>query len=188
MKARVLFATGYEEVEALTVVDLLRRAGVECLMVSADDLDTVTGARGMEVTMDEKLSEIDEKLSEIDDQCDLVVLPGGIPGVPNLKANSKVQAMVKAQNDRGGYVAAICAGPTALGAFGVLADKNATCYPGCEDQLMAKRHSTEPVVVDGNVITSRGVGTAIEFALKLVEILIDRQTADDLAEKIVYKR
>ena len=173
MKARVLFATGYEEVEALTVVDLLRRAGVECLMVSADDLDTVTGARG---------------ISEIDDQCDLVVLPGGIPGVPNLKANSKVQAMVKAQNDRGGYVAAICAGPTALGAFGVLADKNATCYPGCEDQLMAKRHSTEPVVVDGNVITSRGVGTAIEFALKLVEILIDRQTADDLAEKIVYKR
>ena len=172
MKARVLFATGYEEVEALTVVDLLRRAGVECLMVSADDQDTVTGARGMEVTMD-------EKLSEIDDQCDLVVLPGGIPGV---------QAMVKAQNDRGGYVAAICAGPTALGAFGVLADKNATCYPGCEDQLMAKRHSTEPVVVDGNVITSRGVGTAIEFALKLVEILIDRQTADDLAEKIVYKR
>ena len=153
MKARVLFATGYEEVEALTVVDLLRRAGVECLMVSADDQDTVTGARGMEVTMDEK-----------------------------------VQAMVKAQNDRGGYVAAICAGPTALGAFGVLADKNATCYPGCEDQLMAKRHSTEPVVVDGNVITSRGVGTAIEFALKLVEILIDRQTADDLAEKIVYKR
>jgi 4-methyl-5(b-hydroxyethyl)-thiazole monophosphate biosynthesis len=177
MKARVLFATGYEEVEALTVVDLLRRAGVECLMVSADDQDTVTGARGMEVTMD-------EKLSEIDDQCDLVVLPGGIPGVPNLKTNSKVQAMVKAQNDRGGYVAAICAGPTALGAFGVLADKN----PGCEDQLMAKRHSTEPVVVDGNVITSRGVGTAIEFALKLVEILIDRQTADDLAEKIVYKR
>ena len=175
MKARVLFATGYEEVEALTVVDLLRRAGVECLMVSADDQDTVTGARGMEVTMD-------EKLSEIDDQCDLVVLPGGIPGVPNLKTNSKVQAMVKAQNDRGGYVAAICAGPTALGAFGVLADKNATCYPGCEDQLM------EPVVVDGNVITSRGVGTAIEFALKLVEILIDRQTADDLAEKIVYKR
>ena len=150
MKARVLFATGYEEVEALTVVDLLRRAGVECLMVSADDQDTVTGARGMEVTMDEKV--------------------------------------VKAQNDRGGYVAAICAGPTALGAFGVLADKNATCYPGCEDQLMAKRHSTEPVVVDGNVITSRGVGTAIEFALKLVEILIDRQTADDLAEKIVYKR
>lgn len=181
MKARVLFATGYEEVEALTVVDLLRRAGVECLMVSADDQDTVTGARGMEVTMD-------EKISEINDQCDLVVLPGGIPGIPNLKANPKVQAMVKAQNDRGGYVAAICAGPTALGVFGVLADKNATCYPGCEDQLMAKSHSTEPVVVDGNVITSRGVGTAIEFALKLVEILIDRQTADDLAEKIVYKR
>ena len=150
MKARVLFATGYEEVEALTVVDLLRRAGVECLMVSADDQDTVTGARGMEVTMD-------EKLSEIDDQCDLVVLPGGIPGVPNLKTNSKVQAMVKAQNDRGGYVAAICAGPTALGAFGVLADKNATCYPGYESSLKGAIISGKDIVRDGNVITAIGM-------------------------------
>jgi hypothetical protein len=103
----VIARVAREQNAPLTVVDLLRRAGVECLMVSADDLDTVTGARGMEVTMD-------EKLSEIDDQCDLVVLPGGIPGVPNLKANSKVQAMVKAQNDRGGYVAAIRAAQLGL--------------------------------------------------------------------------
>ena len=178
MKARVLFATGYEEVEALTVVDLLRRAGVECLMVSADDLDTVTGARGMEVTMD-------EKLSEIDDQCDLVVLPGGIPGVPNLKANSKVQAMVKAQNDRGGYVAAICAGPTALGAFGVLADKNATCYPGFEDQLKGAKFKAVPVVTDGNITTSRGMGTSILLGLELVKLLKDEETSKKLAEAIM---
>ena len=178
MKARVLFATGYEEVEALTVVDLLRRAGVECLMVSADDQDTVTGARGMEVTMD-------EKLSEIDDQCDLVVLPGGIPGVPNLKANSKVQAMVKAQNDRGGYVAAICAGPTALGAFGVLADKNATCYPGFEDQLKGAKFKAVPVVTDGNITTSRGMGTSILLGLELVKLLKDEETSKKLAEAIM---
>ncbi len=181
MKARILFATGYEEVEALTVVDLLRRVGIECSMVAADDADTVTGARGICVKMD-------EKLSEISDECDIVILPGGIPGVPNLKANPKVEALVKKQNDRGAYVAAICAGPTALGAFGVLADKTATCYPGCEGQLMAKEHRMDPVVVDGNVITSRGVGTAIDFALKIVEVMIDKKTADDLAEKIVYKR
>ena len=178
MKARVLFATGYEEVEALTVVDLLRRAGVECLMVSADDQDTVTGARGMEVTMD-------EKLSEIDDQCDLVVLPGGIPGVPNLKTNSKVQAMVKAQNDRGGYVAAICAGPTALGAFGVLADMNATCYPGFEDQLKGAKFKAVPVVTDGNITTSRGMGTSILLGLELVKLLKDEETSKKLAEAIM---
>ncbi len=181
MKARILFATGYEEVEALTVVDLLRRVGIECSMVAADDADAVTGAHGICVKMD-------EKLSEISDECDIVILPGGIPGVPNLKANPKVEALVKKQNDRGAYVAAICAGPTALGAFGVLADKTATCYPGCEGQLMAKKHRMDPVVVDGNVITSRGVGTAIDFALKIVEVMIDKKTADDLAEKIVYKR
>lgn len=93
-----------------------------------------------------------------------------------------------AQNERGAYVAAICAGPTALGSFGILADRTATCYPGCEGQLMAGKHVTDPVVVDGNVITSRGVGTAIDFGLKLVEILTDKKIADDLADKIVYKR
>ena len=173
MKARMLFATGYEEVEALTVVDILRRAGIECAMVAADDSEAVTGAHGICVSMD-------EKLSEISGECDIVILPGGIPGVPNLKANPKVEALVKKQNDRGAYVAAICAGPTALGA--------ATCYPGCEGQLMAKTHSTDSVVVDGNVITSRGVGTAIDFGLKIVEVMIDKTIADDLAEKIVYKR
>ena len=181
MKTRMLFATGYEEVEALTVVDVLRRAGIGCLMVSADDMEYVTGSHGIEIKMD-------EKLSEIDDQCDMIILPGGIPGVPNLKSNPKVEALVKAQNDKGGYVAAICAGPTALGSFGILTDKKATCYPGCEEQLFSRQYSTEPVVVDGNVITSRGVGTAIEFGLKLVEILIDKKAADDLAAKIVYKR
>jgi len=181
MKTRMLFATGYEEVEALTVVDLLRRAGVDCLMVAADDEDSVTGAHGISVKMD-------EKLSDVSDQCDMVILPGGIPGVPNLKANPKVEAIVKAQNERGAYVAAICAGPTALGSFGILAGRTATCYPGCEGQLMAGKHVTDPVVVDGNVITSRGVGTAIDFGLKLVEILTDKKIADDLADKIVYKR
>ena len=100
MKARMLFATGYEEVEALTVVDILRRAGIECAMVAADDSEAVTGAHGICVSMD-------EKLSEISGECDIVILPGGIPGVPNLKANPKVEALVKKQNDRGAYVAAI---------------------------------------------------------------------------------
>jgi 4-methyl-5(b-hydroxyethyl)-thiazole monophosphate biosynthesis len=178
MITRVLFATGYEEVEALTVVDILRRAGVECRMVATDDRDTVTGAHKIQVAMD-------EKISQLEGECDMVILPGGIPGVPNLKVNDKVKKLVTAQYERGAYVAAICAGPTALGAFGILKDKKATCYPGMEDQLECAKSSEEPVVVDGNVITSRGVGTAIPFALKLVELLVDKDTADKLATGMV---
>lgn len=181
MKARMFFADGYEEVEALTVVDILRRAGIECLMVSADDTDTVTGSHGIKVAMD-------EKISEIDGDCDAVILPGGMRGVANLKGNKGVESYVKAANAKGAWVAAVCAAPTALGAFGILTDKVATCYPGMESQLNSREHSTMPVVIDGHVITSRGLGTSIEFALTIVEKLIDKKTADDLAEKIVYKR
>jgi 4-methyl-5(b-hydroxyethyl)-thiazole monophosphate biosynthesis len=180
MKVRMFFATGYEEVEALTVVDLLRRAGADCLMVSAEDSDSVTGAHGISVAMD-------EKISEIADDADMLVLPGGIPGVPNLMANSQVKDKIVNQYEKGKLVAAICAAPTALGAFGILKDKKATCYPGMESQLQSKDISSDSVVTDGNVITSRGLGTAIPFGLKLVEILFDKNTAEELAEKIVYK-
>lgn len=180
MKARMLFATGYEEVEALTVVDLLRRAGVDCLMVAADDKATVTGSHGITV-------EMDEKLSEIKDDADMIILPGGMPGVPNLTANEKVKELVCRQYEAGRYIAAICAGPTAFGAFGLLHDKKAACYPGLEDKLACAEVSFDPVVTDGKVITSRGMGTAIEFGLKLVELLTDRETADKLAAAIVYR-
>ncbi len=179
MKARMLFATGTEEVEALAVVDILRRAGVECLLVSADDADYATGSHNITIKMD-------EKISNIDGVQDMLILPGGIPGVPNLASNEKVQKLVHAQNGAGKYVAAICAAPTALGGFGILKDKVACCYPSMEDGLRCKEVSYEPVVHDGNIITSRGLGTAIPFALKLVEILVDKQTADELGKKIVF--
>lgn len=181
MKVRVLFATGYEEVEALTVVDLLRRAGIECLMVATDDRDEVTSSHKITIKMDERLSDIDES-------ADMLVLPGGIPGVPNLIANDKVRKLVTDQYNSGKYVAAICAAPTALGEFGLLKDKKAICYPGMESGLYCREVVTESVVVDGNVITSRGLGTAIPFGLKLVELLKDKATADSIAEKVVYKQ
>lgn len=180
MKVRVFFATGSEEVEALTVVDILRRAGAQCLMVSADDTETITGSHGITIQMD-------EKLSEIDDAADMLVLPGGIPGVPNLKANKKVKDKIVEQYEAGKYVAAICAAPTALGEFGILKDKRACCYPGMEDGLNCKETGYENVIVDGNVITSRGLGTAIDFGLKLVELLYDADIANQLAHKIVYR-
>ncbi|MGN0394000.1 MAG: DJ-1 family glyoxalase III [Coprococcus sp.] len=179
MKVRVLFATGSEEVEALTVVDLIRRAGIECLMVSAEDSDTITSSHKVTISMD-------EKLSEISDDADMIVLPGGIPGVPNLMANEKVKELVIKQYEAGKYVAAICAAPTALGAFGILKDKKAICYPGMESQLNCGEVVMESVVKDGNIITSRGLGTAIPFALALIECLKGKECADTIAEKIVY--
>ena len=180
MKVRMLFETGYEEVEALTVVDLLRRAKVDCLMVAADDQDTVTGSHGITVKMD-------EKISALTDDADMIVLPGGMAGVTNLIANEKVKNLVCGQYEAGRYVAAICAAPTAFGVFGILKDKEATCYPGMEAGLHCAKVSYENVVTDGKVITSRGMGTAIDFGLKLVEILTDRETAEKLAAAIVYK-
>ena len=180
MKVRMLFETGYEEVEALTVVDLLRRAKVDCLMVAADDQDTVTGSHGITVKMD-------EKISELADDADMIVLPGGMPGVTNLIANEKVKNLVCGQYEAGRYVAAICAAPTIYGEMGLLEGKNATCYPGMEDKLLGANWQEQPVVVDGNFVTSRGVGTAIAFALTLVTILKDEETAKSLANSIVYK-
>ena len=180
MKVRMLFETGYEEVEALTVVDLLRRAKVDCLMVAADDQDTVTGSHGITVKMD-------EKISELADDADMIVLPGGMPGVTNLIANEKVRNLVCGQYEAGRYVAAICAAPTIYGEMGLLEGKNATCYPGMEDKLLGANWQEQPVVVDGNFVTSRGVGTAIAFALTLVTILKDEETAKSLANSIVYK-
>lgn len=181
MKTMMLFATGSEEVEALTVVDLIRRAKIECDMVSSEDTDTVTGSHGITIVMDKKLSEINEDY-------DMVILPGGIPGVPNLKANKCVEDLVVKQYNAGRYVAAICAAPTALGAFGILKDKRAICYPGMEDDLNCKEVVFESVVTDGSVITSRGLGTAIPFGLQLIEALTDKETADSIAKKIVYSR
>ncbi len=181
MKTVMLFEEGSEEVEALTVVDLLRRAKIECEMVSARDTDTITGSHGITIVMD-------KKIKDLGCDYDMVILPGGIPGVPNLIANNKVRELVLKQNEAGRYVAAICAAPTALGTFGILKDKKAICYPGMEDELNCKEVVYDSVVADGNVITSRGLGTAIPFGLKLIETLSDKETADKIAEKIVYSR
>lgn len=175
----MFFATGYEEVEALTVVDILRRAGVNINMVSVTGELEVVSSHGVTVRMD-KLFE------EIDDSADMIVLPGGMPGTLNLKAHVGLKDMINRYNENGKYLAAICAAPTVYGELGLLQGKNATCYPGMEDGLLGAEKKTDSVVVDGNFITSRGLGTAIDFGLKIVSILIDQATADDLANKIVY--
>ena len=177
----VLLAEGFEEVEALTPVDLLRRAGVETRLVGVTGA-TVCGARGINVVTDLSMDEVDLA------KADMLVLPGGMPGTTNLYADKRVTDAVRAMADAGKYVAAICAAPSIiLGGMGLLEGKKATCYPGMEDKLLGANWQEQPVVVDGNFVTSRGVGTAIAFALTLVTILKDEETAKSLANSIVYK-
>ncbi len=181
-KVYVFFATGFEEVEALTIVDILRRAKVEVEMVSVTGERTVTSSHGVTVTMD-------RLFDEIDDSADMLVLPGGMPGTLNLKAHKGLTEMIKSYSQRQDKrIAAICAAPTVFGEMGLLQGRSATCYPGMEDKLIGADRKTDEVVVDGNIITSRGMGTAIEFGLKIVSILINDRTAEELASTIVYNR
>ena len=171
-KVNVYLADGFEEVEGLTVVDLLRRAGIEIDMVSI---------------MGRKIPVLADKLFEEQDDPDVIVLPGGMPGTLHLKAHEGLADLIRKADKEGKLLAAICAAPTIYGEMGLLEGKNATCYPGMEDKLLGANWQEQPVVVDGNFVTSRGVGTAIAFALTLVTILKDEETAKSLANSIVYK-
>lgn len=178
-KVNVYLADGFEEVEGLTVVDLLRRAGIEIDMVSIMGRKEITGARKIPVLAD--------KLFEEQDDPDMIVLPGGMPGTLHLKAHEGLADLIRKADKEGKVLAAICAAPTIYGEMGLLEGKNATCYPGMEDKLLGANWQEQSVVVDGNFVTSRGVGTAIAFALTLVTILKDEETAKSLANSIVYK-
>lgn len=176
----VFLATGFEEIEALTVVDLLRRAGVDCRTVSVMEERQVTSSHNVTVTAD-------ALFSEITDDADMLVLPGGIPGTPNLAAHEGLGVLLKKQFQAGKWVAAVCAAPTVLGALGILDGKRATCYPGKMEELVCGEKLTDPVVVDGNVITSRGMGTCIDFGLKMIEVLDSAEAAEKIEKAIVYR-
>ena len=179
-KVSIFLGEGFEEVEALTPADLLRRAGAEVTLVSIGTEKKVTGSHGISITADRLFNEADYE------DADLLVLPGGMPGTLNLKACEPLLALLKEHNAKGKKLAAICAAPTVLGHAGLLNGKNATCYPGCEDGLTGAICETTPVVTDGTITTSRGVGTAIPFALKLIAQLYSQEKADEIARSIVY--
>ena len=164
-KIAIFFAEGYEEIEALTVVDLCRRAGILVDMVSVTDSLQVTGAHGIPVVMDKMLAEVEF------DTLDMLVLPGGMPGTRNLEQVPLLMEQVKAFAAAGKYIAAICAAPSVFGHLGLLAGKNACCYPGFEEELTGANVMFHPCEADGNIITSRGMGCAIDFSLKIIEKL-----------------
>lgn len=179
-KIAVFFAGGYEEIEALTVVDLCRRAGIEVEMVSAEGEKCVTGSHGIAVQMDKTFDEVDFR------SLDMIVLPGGLPGTTKLEACAPLMEQVDAFYGGGKYVAAICAAPSIFGHRGFLRGRRACSYPSFESHLEGAAVSQRPVEVDGNVITSRGMGTAFDFGLAIVALLAGQTEADRLAEKTVY--
>lgn len=182
MKTAYLFlATGFEEVEALTVLDILRRGNVDCKTVSVMGDYDVTSSHMVTVRADLLFDEKD-----LNDG-DMIILPGGIPGTPNLKAHKGLNELILNYKNAGKYLAAVCAAPTVYGEMGLLEGKNATCYPGLEDGLIGANKLTDKVVQDGQFVTSRGMGTCIDFGLKLLSLLSDEKLADDVAVKIVYK-
>jgi 4-methyl-5(b-hydroxyethyl)-thiazole monophosphate biosynthesis len=177
-KALVFLATGFEEIEALTVVDVLRRAGVD-VTVAGLTPNVTEGKHGVKVVPDKSIDDV--KVEDFD----AVVAPGGNPGYKNLRKDPRVIDMVKKAFNSNKLVAAICAGPTVLSDAGILEGKACTIYPGMDQELEAGggKPKHDIVVVDGNIITSRGPATALPFALKLAEKLAGKQVAEAVSRK-----
>ncbi len=172
-RVAILFASGFEEIEAITIVDVLRRAEIDVTTVGVGSTN-VTGSHAIAITTDVELADARRR------DWDMVVLPGGLPGATNLRDNPEVQSLLREQNEKGHRIGAICAAPIALGKAGILAGKRATSYPGFEKELTGARYCEDRVVRDGNVITSRGPGTAMEFALAIVADLRGGEVSDSL--------
>ena len=180
MRVCVFLADGFEEIEGLTVVDILRRAGVETRTVSITERRLVTGSHQILVTADSCIKETDFSEAE------LLVLPGGMPGTRYLGECRPLTELLLQFFREGRKVAAICAAPSVLGDLGFLKGKKAVCYPGFESRLTGAEVLAVPVVTDGHITTSRGMGTAIAFALELTKRLKDEETAKQVGRSIIY--
>ncbi len=177
----VILGTGFEETEAIAPLDLLRRAGVETLSVGVNG-KIVYGSHGIGVEADITLEEMDLT------QLDMIVLPGGLGGVASVRASACAMEALKFAWENDKFVAAICAGPTVLADLGITHGRNVTCYPGCESQMgEANIVADTPCVRDGKLITGTSAGCAIPFGLALVEALVNKQTADNIARQIVIR-
>lgn len=175
-KAIIVLAEGFEEIEAVTCIDILRRAGIDLTVAGLKQAE-VKGAHGL-------LIKADKKLAEAKDGFDACILPGGMPGAANLASSKNLNSLIKAMHQKSKIIAAICASPAVvLAPAGILNNKSATCYPGMQDNFGPQTdYKEESVVIDGNIITSRGPATALLFSLAIVDKLAGKETGDKLRE------
>ncbi len=177
----VHLAEGFEEIEAVSIIDVLRRADIKTLIVSVTDQKDVTGSHGITIKADKLFHELNYE------QVKMIVLPGGMPGAKNLKNHQDLNMQITRFYSEGKPLGAICAAPIVLGSLKLLKDKKATCYPGYEDQLTGAIVTGNEIEISDNIITGKGAGVAILFALRIVEMLKGKQLADELAEKMVFQ-
>ncbi|WP_058485454.1 DJ-1 family glyoxalase III [Defluviitalea phaphyphila] len=180
MNAYLFLAEGFEEIEALATVDILRRAEISVFTVSIINDLKVKGKNGVEVKADILFENLDLQ------GADMLILPGG-PGVSLLHKHEELKNLIKEYNNAGKWIAAICAAPTVLGKLGILEGKKATCYPGCEADLKGALLQNEEVVLDGNIITSKGPGTTFSFAFKIIEVLKGKEKVKEISNGMCYK-
>lgn len=177
----VFFADGFEEVEALTTVDIMRRAGMEVVTVSINDTLEAEGAHGVVVKADALISEVNL------DDAEWLVCPGGMPGASNLAACKKLTDALLAQNEKGEKIAAICASPSVIfGPLGLLEGRNAVCYPGMEQGMTGAIVGNTPVAVDGNIVTGNGPAAASAFGLAIVKASMGEDCARQVAEGMLF--
>ena len=176
----VLLADGFEEVEAIEPIDIMRRCGIEVLTASVMVTKTVTGAHGIPVTADIAVQEINP------DDMELLMLPGGGKGHELLDASNDVHALINYAAANNIYIAAICASPSILGKKQMLSGKRATCFPGFEKYLYGAEYTTDKVVTDGKIITARGAGAAADFGFEIASVLKGRAAADEIKAQMQY--
>ena len=177
----MLLGTGFEETEAVAPLDLLRRAGVEVMTVGVNG-KIVYGSHNIGIEADIELHEMDLTALE------MIILPGGLGGVTSVRASAEAMNALRFAWDNGKFVAAICAGPTVLADLGITDNKQATCFPGCEDGIgSALMQEMEAAVIDGNLITGTSAGCAIPFGLQLIAALKGKEAAEAIAKQIVIR-
>lgn len=175
----VHLATGFEEIEAISIIDVLRRAELNVQVVSITDELIVEGSHNIKIIADILFQDVDYSL------VDMIVLPGGMPGSANLNAHDGLREQILNFNDSGKLLGAICAAPMVFGNLGIFKDKEATCYPGFEGELHGAIVTENDVELAGTVVTGKGAGVAIKFALKIVEMIKGEETAKNLSEKMI---
>lgn len=179
-KALEFLADGFEDIEALAPVDILRRGGVDIKTVSVMDTITVKSAHGVEIKADMMFKDADI------DGVDLLLLPGGMPGAENLKNHEGLRMALLKHNEAGKRIGAICAAPMVLGYLGLLAGKKATCYPGFETFLEGAEYTADLFTVDGNIITGKGPAAAFPYSYKIAEWFIGEDSVNGMTDGMIY--